>query len=86
MCYEIHVPDLTKLRVAVIALVAILIKEEWKGLSECEEVRGATWMERLKNRVIENKGYTYEQVQELERQNSPLVQVVRPEGRPIDNA
>ena len=58
MCYEIHVPDLTKLRVAVIALVAILIKEEWKGLSECEEVRGATWMERLKNRVIENKGYT----------------------------
>lgn len=85
LCYEIHVPDLTKLRVAVITLVAILIKEEWKGKSECEEVRGATWLERLKNRVFENKGYTYAQVQELERIGSPLVEVVKPEGRPMDN-
>lgn len=85
LCYEIHVPDLSKLRIAVTALVAIGIKEEWKGLSECEEVRGATMLERLKNRIIENKGYTYEQVQQLELEGSPLVQVVKPQGRPMDN-
>ena len=34
MCYEIHAHELEKLRIAVAAFVAILIKEEWKGLSE----------------------------------------------------
>ncbi|MCI9130014.1 MAG: hypothetical protein HFJ65_06900 [Eggerthellaceae bacterium] len=84
-CFEIHVPDLTKLRVAVIAMVAIGLKEEWKGLSEGEDVRGNTWVERLKNRVFENKGLTYEQIQALEREGSPLVEVVKPQGRPMDN-
>lgn len=85
LCYEVHVPDLTKLRIAVACVVAIGIKEEWKGLSEGEDVRGNTWVERLKNRVFENKGLTYEQIQALEREGSPLVDVVRPQGRPMDN-
>lgn len=85
LCYEIHVPNLEHLRVAVLALVAIGLKEEWKGLSEGEDVRGATIMERLKNRVFENKGLTYDQIKALEREDSPLVEVVKPEGRPMDN-
>lgn len=85
LCYEIHVPDLEKLRVAVLSLVAIGLKEEWKGLSEGEDVRGATVLERLKNRVFENKGLTYEQIKALEREGSPLVQVEKPQGRPMDN-
>lgn len=84
-CYEIHVPDLTKLRIAVISLVAIGIKEEWKGLSEGEEYRRATMLERLKDRIFENKGLTYEQIQRLKLEGSPLVDVKRPQGRPIDN-
>ena len=85
LCYEIHVPDLEKLRVAVLAVVAIGLKEEWKGLSEGEDVRGNTWLERLKDRVFENKGLTYDQIKQLELEDSPLVQIEKPQGRPIDN-
>lgn len=85
LCYEIHVPNLEKLRVAVLAIVAIGMKETWKGLSEGEDVRGATWVERLKNRVFENKGLTYEQIKQLELEDSPLVQIEKPQGRPMDN-
>lgn len=48
-------------------------------------MRGNTWVQRLKDRVFENKGLTYEQIQALEREGSPLVEVVKPQGRPIDN-
>ena len=36
-CYEVHVLELEKLRIAVACLVAIGYKEEWKGLSEGED-------------------------------------------------
>ena len=35
-CYEVRVKDLKALRVAVAAVVAMAIKEEWKGFSEGE--------------------------------------------------
>lgn len=35
-CFEVKVRDITKLRVAVCAIVAILHKEHWKGVSEGE--------------------------------------------------
>lgn len=84
LCYEVHVPDLTKLRIAVASLVAILIKEEWKGLSEGEEWESANVLERIKGRIFENKGYTYEEIQNMIALDSPLVRIFRPEGRPID--
>lgn len=85
LCLEIHVPDLDKLRIAVLSIVAIGLKETWKGLSEGEDVRGDTWLERLKNRVFENKGLTYNQIKQLELEDSPLVQIEKPQGRPMDN-
>lgn len=84
MCYEVHVPDLEKLRIAVASLVAIGIKEEWKGLSEGEEWESANLLERLKGRIFENKGYTYEEIQNLIALDSPITRIVRPEGRPVD--
>lgn len=83
-CYEIHVPDLRKLRIAVATFVAIALKEEWKGLSEGEEYEEATMLRRLKGRIFENKGYTYDQIQYMILNDSPLVRVIKPEGRPID--
>ncbi len=85
LCYEVHVPDLRKLRVAVAAVVAIGIKEEWKGLSEGEEWESANLLERLKGRIFENKGYTYQEIQNMIALDSPLTRIYRPEGRPIDS-
>lgn len=85
LCYEIHVPDLRKLRIAAAMVVAILIKEEWHGLSEGEEWESANVLERIKGRLFENKGYTYEQIQNLIDLGSPLVRIMKPQGRPIDH-
>lgn len=84
LCYEIHCPDVRQLRIAVLSVVAIGIKEEWKGLSEGEEVQGATWYQRLRNRVFDPKGFTYEQIQHLIETDSALVRPIKPQGRPID--
>lgn len=83
-CYEIHVSDLTKLRIGVISVVAIGIKEEWKGLSEGEDAKDFTWWEKVKRGISATKGLTYEQVEYLEAIDSPLVRIIRPKGRPID--
>ena len=85
LCYEVHCPDLTKLRIAVASVIAIGIKEEWKGLSEGEEWESANLLERLKGRIFENKGYTYEEIQNMIALDSPYTKIVRPEGRPIDH-
>lgn len=84
-CLEVHVPELEKLRIAVACVVAIGWKEEWKGLSEGEDREIGTKLQRLKNRVFENKGFTYEQIQQMIAENHPLVQIIKPTGRPIDN-
>lgn len=85
MCYEIHAHELEKLRIAVAAFVAILIKEEWKGLSEGNDYAPPGLLNNLKNRIFENKGFTYEEVQELIEADSPYVRIIKPEGRPIDH-
>ncbi len=86
MCYEVHVPKLEKLRIAVASIVAIGIKEEWKGLSEGEDREvSSSRLEKLKNRIFENKGFTYEQIQEMIENGDPRVQIIKPQGRPIDN-
>lgn len=74
-CYEIRVTDLNKLRLAAIAVVAICLKEEWKGLSEGEENPNATLMDKIKKNLRGLKGKTYEQVlaeEEVERAKASL--------------
>ncbi|WP_172136988.1 hypothetical protein [Adlercreutzia sp. ZJ473] len=74
-CFEIRVTDLTKLRLALIATVAIGIKEEWKGLSEGEEDPNPTFFQKIKRNVRGYKGKTYERVlqeEELERAKASL--------------
>lgn len=82
MCYEIHAHELEKLRIAVAAFVAILIKEEWKGLSEGNDYTPAGLLNNLKSRIFENKGFTYEEVQELIEADSPYVRIIRAGGPP----
>jgi hypothetical protein len=84
-CLEVHVPDLSKLRIAVACVIAIGLKEEWKGKSEGEDYRAASMLERIKGRIFENKGFTYEQIKQLKAENSPLTHIVKPQGRPCDN-
>ncbi len=61
-CFEVRVRDLNKLRMAVITVVAMGIKEEYKGLSEGEEKINASRWEKLKGRIFTNKGFTYDQI------------------------
>ena len=62
-CYEVKVKDVSKLRPAAGAIIAILIKEQWKGLS-CGEPYpdGTKWYKRLKRYFLE-PGYSYEDIQ-----------------------
>lgn len=85
MCYEVHVPEIEKLRIAVASLVAILIKEEWKGNSEGNDYAPPGFLNNLKSRVFENKGFTYDEVQQMIKEDSPYVRIIKPEGRPIDH-
>ena len=85
LCYEVHCPDLTKLRIAVASVVAIGLKETWKGLSEGEEWESANLFERLRGRIFENKGYTYEEIQNLIALESPITTIYKPTGRPVDH-
>lgn len=85
LCYEVHCPDLTKLRIAVACVVAVGLKETWKGLSEGEEWESANLFERIKGRIFENKGYTYEEIQNLIALESPITTIYKPTGRPVDH-
>lgn len=60
-CYEVMVKDVAKLRIAVASVIAIAIKEEFRGLSEGEENPNPTLRERIKNNVFGGKGKTCEQ-------------------------
>ena len=74
-CYEIRVKDLSKLRLAAIAVVGIALKEEWKGLSEGEENPNASRLDKIKRNVFGYKGKTYEQVlheEKVERAKASL--------------
>lgn len=57
-CYEVAVKDVSRLRVAVTAVIAILIKEEFRGLSEGEPDPKMKWHKKLINYFGE-KGYSF---------------------------
>ncbi|MGI6217468.1 MAG: hypothetical protein ACOYIK_07645 [Coriobacteriales bacterium] len=61
-CYEVKVKDISKLRIAAVVVVAILVKEAYKGLSEGERDDDAKWHQKLKQYFAE-KGLTYEEVE-----------------------
>lgn len=84
MCYEIHVHELEKLRVGVASVVAILLKEEWRGKSEGEDYTPPGLLNNLKSRIFENKGYTCEEIEQMIAEDSPYVRIRKPVGRPID--
>lgn len=85
MCYEVHVPEIEKLRIGVASFVAMLIKEEWKGLSEGNDYTPKGFLNNLKSRIFENKGFTYEEIQEMIELDSPYTRIIKPEGRPVDH-
>ena len=60
-CYEIKVKDLSKLRIAACAVIAMKIKEGWLGKSEGEPVE-KKGLEKWKERIFSNKGITYEEI------------------------
>lgn len=60
-CLEIKVKDLSKLRVAACCVIAMAIKESWKGKSEGEPIE-ETGVKKLINRIKTNKGFTYEEI------------------------
>lgn len=60
-CYEIKVKDLAKLRIAACAVIAMAIKESYKGKSEGEPVE-EKGLEKWKKRIFTNKGITYEEI------------------------
>ena len=65
-CYEIKVKDLSKLRTAACCVIAMAIKESWKGKSEGEpeDVKKMSAFKRLKRRIsLTEKGITYEEIQ-----------------------
>ena len=63
-CYEIKAKDVAKLRIAVAAVIAMGIKEEYRGLSEGIENPNASRLEKAKNWLFAGKGKTYEQLLE----------------------
>ena len=65
LCYEIKVKDLAKLRTAACCVIAMAIKESWKGKSEGEpeDVKALPAFKRLKRRVsLTEKGIPYEEI------------------------
>ena len=69
-CYEIKVKDLSKLRTAACCVIAMAVKESWKGKSEGEpdDVKAMPALKRLKRRIsLTEKGITYDEI--LARKN-----------------
>ena len=62
LCYEIKAKDVAKLRIAVAAVIAMGIKEEYCGLSEGIEAQNASRLTRAKNWLFAGRGKTYEQL------------------------
>ena len=64
-CYEIRVDTVNKLRPAACVVVAMAIKEHYRGLSEGEEPRYESPWQKLKKRIFE-KGVTLEELERME--------------------
>lgn len=61
-CIEIKAKDVEKLRIAVAAVIAIGIKEEYCGLSEGLRNPDASKLQKAKNWFFAGRGKTYEQL------------------------
>lgn len=66
-CYEIRVKDVSKLRIATAAVIAMGIKEEYKGLSEGLKDPDASKLEKAKNWLFAGKGIPYEKLCQQEK-------------------
>ena len=66
-CLEVRVRDVTFLRIAAAAVVAMMVKEEYKGMSEGIETPGLARMEKVKRWFKGKKRLTYEDIQAGER-------------------
>ncbi len=60
-CYEIKVKDISKLRIAACCVIAMAIKESWKGKSMGEPIEKKGWA-KWKERITTNKGIPYEEI------------------------
>ena len=60
-CLEIKVKDLSKLRIAACCVIAMAIKESYRGKSEGEPFE-ETGLKKWINRIKTNKGITYEEL------------------------
>ena len=60
--YEVRVTDVAKLRIAAAAVVAMALKEEWRGKSEGEKDPEGSRLARLRNWALGGRGKTYEQL------------------------
>lgn len=61
-CFEVTVRDIATLRIAVEALVGILIKEEYKGLSNPVAAEKKLSLVQKVSRFVQPKGLRYEQL------------------------
>lgn len=72
--------DLSKLRIAAIAAVAICIKEENKGESRGEDLtKDAPRMERIKRRIFSSSSKTYD---EMVAEDPEIAKIAAMEPRP----
>ena len=62
-CFELRVNDLSHLRIATVALIAIAHKEHWRGRSQGEPLSpDRPLLQKLKDRIAPGPGYTYEEL------------------------
>lgn len=72
--YEIRVRDISKLRPAAAAIVAIMIKESYVGLSIGEGDPNLGRIQKL-IRSVRDTGYTYEEIQKLEAEGRNVIEM-----------
>ena len=60
-CFEIKVKDISKLRIAACCVIAMAIKESYKGKSMGEPTEKKGWA-KWKDRIFTNKGIPYEEI------------------------
>lgn len=65
-CFEVRAKDVAKLRIAVAAVIAMAIKEEYRGLSEGLKNPNASRLEKAKNWLVADKGIPYDQLPDLD--------------------
>ena len=71
-CYEIKVKDISKLRIAACCVIAMAIKESFKGRSEGEPIE-EKGLSKWRKRITTNKGLTYEEVLAMKEAGLPII-------------